>query len=317
VPKRVLLRDPDAMLERSVRELLASLDSAGSLAQTLDLLHQQVPIAELPTFLAEVVRHGGDAAQPLLAGLLADRRTPRDLAMQLTQWVRPPASATAPATARRAGTRPQLQRALRLLSQGQLGPAHDELAALEAQRRDDPAVSSTLGLCLLRLGQPARALLPLGRAVALAPTVAAHPWNAAVAAHLADQPGACYRSLKQYLATSDDRSGASERRQAAALLCGEFERLAAAVYPGAPLAVVLEGEELFVGAYAALRDARYRAAAAGFQAVIDRLPSHPASWRNLGFAYLAQRRPREAARCFSRLLRLDVSQRLARSNLDH
>jgi Flp pilus assembly protein TadD len=314
VPERVLLRDPDSILERSVRELLGSLGSDDSLVQALDMVFEQVPAGELETFLCELVRLGGEAAQPLLSALLTDSRTPRFLANQLLQWVRPAPPAVS--TVRRASSRPRMQRALRLLSQGQLSLAHDELQSLTLQRRDDPAVCSALGLCLMRLGRPVQALLPLGRALALAPTVAAHAWNAAVAAHLAERPGSCYHGLKQYLSLDDDRDGAAERQQAASRLCGEFERLAAEVYPGIALSRVLEGEELFVGAYAALRDARYQAAIAGFAAVLERLPTHPASWRNLGFAYLAQRRPREAARCFSRLLRIDASQRLARTNLD-
>lgn len=331
VPERVVLQDPDALLERSVRDLLCDLDSPQGLTQALDMIFEQVPEAEFENFLHEVVQHGGDRAQPLLSAIVSDSRTPRALAERLIGWVRPVASVKAqPAgqlqnaksaqnvknakKVQRAVSRPRMQRALRLLSHGQLGLAHEELAALRDERQDDPAVASALGLCLLRLARPDAALLQLEQAAALAPTVAAHAWNAAVAAHLTDQAGRCYRSLRQYLSCDDERHGAAARRQAAVALCSEFERLLGRTYPGTPIEQILESEALFEGAYAALSDARYTAAVDGFRAVLERLPAHPASWRNLGIAYLAQRRPREAARCFSRVLRVDANRHALRAD---
>jgi tetratricopeptide (TPR) repeat protein len=318
VPDRVLLRDPDAMLHRSVRDLLCDLDSKAALDQALDLIFEQVPADEFENFLVEVVQHGGEAAQPLLAGLVADSRTPRELSQKLIQWVRP--AATRPERDVRAPgkapARPHMQRALRLLAHGQLGQAHQELLALSEKRQDDPAVLSALGLCLLRLGKPGPALEQLEQAAELAPTVAAHAWNAAVAAHLVDQADRCYLRLQQYLCCTDEREGAPARQQAAATLCDEFERLVADTYPGIAIEQVLESEALFGGAYTALHDARYAAAVEGFRAVLERLPTHSASWRNLGYAYLAQRRPREAARCFSRVLRLSPNRHFARADLE-
>lgn len=332
VPERVVLQDPDALLERSVRDLLCDLESPQGLTQALDMIFEQVPEAEFENFLYEVVQHGGDRAQPLLSAIVSDSRTPRALAEKLIGWVRPVATSAKkeqPATrgqsvkdlqnaknakkVQRAVSRPRMQRALRLLSHGQLGLAHEELAALRDERRDDPAVASALGLCLLRLARPDAALLQLEQAATLAPTVAAHAWNAAVAAHLTDQAGRCYRSLRQYLSCDDERHGAASRRQAAETLCGEFERVLGRAYPSTPIEYVLESEALFEGAYAALSDARYTAAVDGFRAVLERLPAHPASWRNLGIAYLAQRRPREAARCFSRVLRVDANRHALRA----
>ncbi|HNN92525.1 MAG TPA: hypothetical protein PKI03_09660, partial [Pseudomonadota bacterium] len=57
--------------------------------QALDLLFSQVPAEQLSRFLAEVMRFGGQAAQPFLAAVVADRRTPRDIALELAQQVRP------------------------------------------------------------------------------------------------------------------------------------------------------------------------------------------------------------------------------------
>lgn len=310
VPEDVILEDPDALLARSVRDLLGDIGTPASLMQALDLIFDQVPAAELETFLVEVVQHGGDASQPLLAGLLCDPRTPRPVAEQLTQWVRPtaPSPRREPAlpVARPTRTaRPQMRRALRLLAHGALLPAHSELQALHAERQDDPMVCSALGLCLLRLGKAAAACEPLERAALVAPTAAANPWNAAVAAHLAERPASCYRHLQQYLRCTDTREGAAARQQAATALCAEYARLGSQAYPHLSIEELLASEASFEQACADLHDARYAAAVTGFQAVLDRLPAHPASWRNLGFAYLAQRRPRDAARCFSRVLRLE------------
>lgn len=314
IPEHVVLEDPDALLKSSVTDLLGGLDSPQALDQALDLIFEQVPESEFENLVTEIMEHGGQAAQPLLSGLVVDPRTPRPLAERMAAWVRPAGRSRA-GQALRTPSRPRMQRALRLLSHGQLGPAHEELLALRAQRSDDPTVLSALGLCLLRLAKPEAALEQLEQAAALAPAVASHAWNAAVAAHLSDQPGRCYRSLQQYLGCTDERHGAAARRQAATALCSEFERLISRAYPGAELEQVLESEALFEGAYEALRDARYAAAVEGFRAVLERLPAHPASWRNLGIAYLGQRRPREAARCFSRVLRLDP-RHLARVELD-
>lgn len=320
IPETVVLKDPDAMLERSVRDLLSDLGSPEALSQALDMIFEQVPPDELDNFLTEVVEHGGDSARPLLSGLVADPRTPRDISMRLVKWIRPtPAVAEAePPQEIKPIAKPRMQRALRLLAHGQLGLAHKELLALRALRKDDPAVYSALGLCLLRLSRPSAALTQLEQALKLEPKVAAHAWNAAVAAHLSEKPDRLYKNLQKYLGCDDERHGAAARKQAAELLCREFERLVAEAYPGTPLARVLESEELFDNAYEALTDARYAAAAEGFRAVLERLPTHPASWRNLGVTYLAERRPREAARCFSRVLRFghDSPRRFARADLE-
>jgi HEAT repeat protein len=89
VPTQVLLQDPDAMIRSSVRELIADLSSEQAVAQALDLLFSQVPSADLPRFLREVIRHGGASAQPFLAALIVDPRTPREVALELTQDQRP------------------------------------------------------------------------------------------------------------------------------------------------------------------------------------------------------------------------------------
>src|SRR5262249_26008943 len=153
---------------------------------------------------------------PLLSGMVKDPRTPRWLAERLLTWVRPaapPASQSRELEDRPANRSPKtrrmprvarMDRALRLRSHGPPGQAQEELLALRDKRREDPAVWSALGLCLLRLAKPKEALAQFEQAAALAPQVAAHTWNAAVAAHLIDQPGRCYASLKQYLGCHDE-----------------------------------------------------------------------------------------------------------------
>jgi len=89
VPEEVLLADPEAMIRGSVHDLITDLSSEQAVKQALDLLFSQVPAEQLSRFLTEVMRFGGQAAQPFLAAVVADRRTPRDVALELAQHVRP------------------------------------------------------------------------------------------------------------------------------------------------------------------------------------------------------------------------------------
>lgn len=96
VPEQVLLADPEAMIRSSVRDLITDLSSEQAVEQALDLLFSQVPTEQLARFLAEVMRFGGEAAQPFLAAVVADRRTPRQVALDVAQQVRPLAPAKEP-----------------------------------------------------------------------------------------------------------------------------------------------------------------------------------------------------------------------------
>lgn len=89
VPEEVLLADPEAMIRSSVRDLITDLSSEQAIEQALDLLFSQVPAEQLTRFLGEVLRFGGEAAQPFLAAVVADRRTPREVALAIAQQVRP------------------------------------------------------------------------------------------------------------------------------------------------------------------------------------------------------------------------------------
>src|SRR5204863_1777928 len=62
VPQGVALKDPDGLLEKSVAELLASLQRPSDLKEAVGLILEQVPVAEVPPFAAELLRHGGRRA---------------------------------------------------------------------------------------------------------------------------------------------------------------------------------------------------------------------------------------------------------------
>lgn len=94
IPAHVTLRDPDAMIRNSVHDLLSDLTGEDAVAQALDLLFSQVPAEDLPRFLDEVLRHGHDAATPLFQAIIADGRTPRELADRLAGLVRPTQTAS-------------------------------------------------------------------------------------------------------------------------------------------------------------------------------------------------------------------------------
>jgi tetratricopeptide (TPR) repeat protein len=86
-------------------------------------------------------------------------------------------------------------------------------------------------------------------------------------------------------------------------------------HPGVPLRDVLRGEELFARAYAALTEGRHDEAARGFENVLELVPRHYPSWGNLGAAYLALERTKEAQRCLERALELNPDYAIARHNL--
>lgn len=245
---QVTLRDPDALLADSVRELLSNLESAADISEALDLIFTQVPAAELQVFVDEIGRYGGALARPLIAALIADRRLPPALAHHLMAQYRP--ARLPPQLAPRRRPRSMRERlgarlgpALALLSEGKLLKARDRLARLLPEFSDQPAVHSALGLCLLRLGEPQSALAPLQRALELEPTVAAHAWNLAAAAHAARQPRTCYRSLRCYLEQRDDSDGAAGRRGTAEAFCQSYEQSAVPAEPQLAPVLARAGEE--------------------------------------------------------------------------
>ncbi|MBI4510868.1 MAG: hypothetical protein HY698_14645 [Deltaproteobacteria bacterium] len=70
LPDTVILRDPQALREGSVRDLVASLVDPAQVAYAADMLLEQVLPEDLPAFLAEVVDIAGEQVAPLLGEFL-------------------------------------------------------------------------------------------------------------------------------------------------------------------------------------------------------------------------------------------------------
>ncbi|MCS6914282.1 MAG: tetratricopeptide repeat protein [Myxococcales bacterium] len=308
-PQQVVLRDPEALLETSVHELISCLGSRLELRQAVELVLEHVPAAEIAAFVREVIGYGGEAAWPLLEALLRDPRTPRAALAEL--------QALAQGLPRSRGGRDAqaLNQALASLRAGKLRRARRQLESLRSLRPHDPEVASALGVCLLELGLPGEAMVHLQHAAELEPGEALHLWNLSSAARSADRLGACYRWLQAYLQADDHEVGAAERRREAQAFCQAYEAMLMEAYPDVPLERVLAGEELFAHAYAALSAARYEEATWRFREVISLLPRHYPSWGNLGAAYLAMDRTEEALHCLTRALELNPNYTIARENL--
>lgn len=308
-PHNVVLKDPDALLESSVRDLVGSLGSRAEVRQAVDLILEQVPRGEIPAFVREVLDHGGEAALPLLDALIIDPRTPPKAVGELRAI-----GEGIPRTRSPRDTQ-LLEQALGWLQTGKLQRARRQLDALIQVHPQDPELCSALGVCLLEMGQPEVALRYLQRAAEMEPQVALHLWNLSSAARSADQMGACYKSLHAYLRADDREAGAADRRREAQEFCRAYELMLLEAYPGVPLDQVLEGEELFARAYAALSASRYDEATRRFREVLLLVPRHYPSWGNLGAAYLALDRTEEALHCLHRALELNPNYSIARENL--
>lgn len=308
-PDQVVLRNPDALLETSVHELVGCLGSRSELRQAVELVLEQVPRGEIAAFVREVIGHGGEAARPLLDALMRDPRTPQAVLSDLEALAQMlPRSRT--------GRHAQaLKQALACLRAGKPQRARRQLESLRSLRPHDPEVASALGVCLLELGLPREAMVHLRHAAELEPGEALHLWNLSSAARSADRLGACYQWLLAYLQADDREVGAAERRREAQDFCRAYEAMLMEAYPGVPLDRVLAGEELFARAYAALSASRYEEATRRFREVISLLPRHYPSWGNLGAAYLAMDRTEEALHCLNRALELNPNYTIARENL--
>jgi len=95
-----------------------------------------------------------------------------------------------------------LGRAVDLLASGEAERARPLLERCAGRTPDDAEVASSLGLCLLALGDAAGAATWLDRAVARDPGWPLHHWNAAAAAHRAGHMSACYLALCAFLDAS-------------------------------------------------------------------------------------------------------------------
>jgi tetratricopeptide (TPR) repeat protein len=311
VPDEVVLRDPDGMLARSVRELVGSLDSDEDVTQAAELILNQVPDVELPQFAAEVVRHGGRRAALLLQSLLGAP----SLSPESRQALEPLLREASASKSERMITH-SLERGMAFLEAGRPKAARAPLRRFVARRPDDSQGRSALGVCLLELGQNEEAIGHLEAAARIEPGEALHRWNLAAAAKQLDRLGGSYLALREYLRLSDDGEGNEERRNEARRFVRAYERMLRESHPGVPLSDVLRGEELFARAYAALTEGRPADAKRGFEEVLQLVPRHYPSWGNLGAAFLALELRDDAVRCLKHALELNPDYAAARQNLE-
>lgn len=310
MPARVQLRDPDALLGKSVRELLDGLESPDEIDQAVALIIDHVPEPEVPAFVAELVRHGGKRAAPIIRTLSARGGLADDTLQALDQLYR-----EATATAADRAALEALERGLEYLEAGRPRAARRRLERFVSRHPDSAEGRSALGVCMLELDEIDAAIDHLSEAIRLEPAQALHRWNLASAAKQADRMGGCYLALRDYLSLGDDAEGADERKAEARSFVRAYERMLRGAHPGVPLRDVLRGEELFARAYAALSEGRHAEAAEGFERVLALVPRHYPSWGNLGAAYLGLERTAEAQRCLERALELNPDYSIAKHNL--
>jgi Flp pilus assembly protein TadD len=312
IPADVALEDPESLLARSVNDLLSSVENPRELRQAIQLVVDQVPPVELPAFAAELLKHGKQKALPLLDGLLAMKDLAPEILAALAALKR-----DATATRRERETAHALERGLEYLEAGRPRAALRRLTRFVRANPEHAEGRSALGVCLLQLGEPERAMVHLARAAELEPDEALHRWNQAAAAKQADRLGGAYLALREYLRleSGDVEEGASERRAEAKSFVRAYERMLRDAHPGVALSDYLRGEELFARAYAALTEGRSADAVAGFEAVLALMPRHWPSWGNLGAAYLELDRPDDAERCLRRALELKPDYQPAQKNL--
>ncbi len=310
LPMHVQLRDPEALLGKSVRDLLDGLTTQDEIDQAVALIVDQVPEPEVPAFVSELVRHGGKKAAPLIKVLVARGGLSTETLQALDALYR-----DATATAAERAALEALERGLEYLEAGRPRAARRRLERFVQQQPDNAEGRSALGVCLLELDEIDGAIDQLSEAIRLEPGQALHRWNLASAAKQADRMGGCYLALRDYLSLPDDAEGAAERRDEAKSFVRAYERMLRGNHPGVPLRDVLRGEELFARAYAALSEGRHAEAANGFENVLALVPRHYPSWGNLGAAYLALDRTAEAQRCLERALELNPDYTIAKHNL--
>ncbi|HKA86418.1 MAG TPA: tetratricopeptide repeat protein [Haliangiales bacterium] len=208
-----------------------------------------------------------------------------------------------------------LSRGTQLLAKRDIAGARRAFAAYVLDRPEDAEGRSCLGLCLLELGEHEEALRELARAARLEPDEPLRHWNLAAAAREAGKPGTCYLALRDYERSGDRGRGAAARRRSARGFLDGFARFVAVEHPAADAEDIARGEEIFDRAYRHLVAGRFDDAATGFEAVVKLVPSHYASWGNLGAAYARLGRLADAERCLRRALDVRPDYEPAQRNL--
>lgn len=304
-PAEITLTDPDVVIGRSVRDLLAGLRNSEDVRHAADLVGAQIAPEELTFFCTELLKHGGERAPRLVKAIAAGEmpdETKQELAALLANppvaEVEPPKPAPRKLTA-------ALDRGVALLAKGEAQRAAPHLRRFVRANPGDAEGESCLGICLLELNRPVLAMPHLELACRGEPDEALHHWNLAAAAQKAGRVGRCYLALKTYLAAKDEGPGADERRGEATGYVTEYEGAVTADHPGVDPTRLARGEELFLTAFAALEARRHRDAVDGFEKVLRLVPDHYPAWGHLGLAYLSMAELDCAEECLRRALELN------------
>ncbi len=302
---------PSARDTRSqVRELLDGISDDSALADTVDLIVEQIPESETVPFADELLLHGGETGVRLVHALAQRAAWSPATRGKLREMVRVVLLSPDEREAER-----QLERGLAFLARQRPRAARAPLERFVEARPNDASGRSALGVCLLELGDENSAAAQLEQATRLEPAEALHRWNLAAAAKRAERFGGAYLALRDYLTLLDREEGAAERRAEARRYISAYESSLDERKVGGALDLVVRGEEQFARAYAALMEGRSQEAADGFEEVLAAAPAHHPSWGNLGLAYLLLDRRAEARRCLERALEIEPAYAPARRNL--
>ena len=197
-----------------------------------------------------------------------------------------------------------LGRAVDLVGDKQLARARPLLERYVTQRPADAEGWSSLGLCVLALGDASAAHRHFIRAARLEPRDPMHDWNAASAAHRDGRLGGCYLALVGYLDDDDTSPDSAQRFDVARAFAGESARLAALEHPGCPVIDVAQADEHVDRACRYFRLERYEAAVAALTAATALVDTHYRAWAQLGSARLHAGALDEAAQNIARALAL-------------
>ena len=195
-----------------------------------------------------------------------------------------------------------LDRADDLLMANQTSRARTVLEHYVTAAPTDPLGHARLGLCLLVEHKDHSARIHLSHAAALDPTDALLHWNLASIHHRQRNLGACYLSLRCYMAHDDLAEDFESRRAVAYEFIAEYERFARLEYPQATPTCVARADNLNSHAAEAISNGHSNRAIAILRRAVKQAPFHYSSWTTLGTLLLNRSRFTDARRCFKRAL---------------
>ncbi len=228
------------------------------------------------------------------------------------------------------GPKGPLARARHLANHGHADTARCELERHIVIYPADAEARAELAACLDLLGDSDGATTQLGIAARLEPDSIARHHAHALAAHSARRHGAAYLAYAELLRL-DAVPGIAvpgiavpsialaqlplDVAQTARAFMAHFETIAATEHPGSDPRRLARAEDLFVRACAHVDHGRSEEAIACFEAVLELVPTHYASWGNLGAAHLSLRQLDDAERCLLRALEQRPDYDVALKNL--